>query len=485
MTLLLIVGCIPAGFSFQSFTAAARAGSSNSMVLTNASVKFRDSSYKEITSVQSGTTFYIFQSLSGNNVNQNGSSSTYTITIEDDNLLLTNFSENGFVDGATYNGFTIHVTQNADESYTRTLTYSVNNSSTKQLQLAAKFANGTTADGETATVTISSGSSGGSTSSTITATSTALSWTADKTETASSISNMDLVNGKTLYYTLKATSSGSSGSKGAWWTQYLEFSDTLTISGATFTDTDAIISQIKTAIENSGYNIVDGTLSVTADNSNTISIYFKIENETDSAEMDNVSISVPITLSTSTITMGSSDATLTNTVKVTSTPYNTDTPYSESEKSVTATITAPTGAVFTLNKTVENWASYYKAGDAVTYKITAYNTGDSAGSIEITDTLPSGLTLSSIKGYSSSDVETGSVSGSKVTFDSVAVGDYVYVIVEVMVGSNATASTYTNTAEDDHDNKAMASINVKVASESYSVSKSVSPSTYYTNYNSD
>lgn len=141
--------------------------------------------------------------------------------------------------------------------------------------------------------------------------------------------------------------------------------------------------------------------------------------------------------------------------------------------------------MFTLNKTVENWASYYKAGDAVTYKITAYNTGDSAGSIEITDTLPSGLTLSSIKGYSSSDVETGSVSGSKVTFDSVAVGDYVYVIVEVMVGSNATASTYTNTAEDDHDNKATASINVKVASESYSVSKSVSPSTYYTNYNSD
>ncbi|MCC8111951.1 MAG: hypothetical protein LIO74_10330 [Ruminococcus sp.] len=59
-TLLLIVGCIPAGFSFQSFTAAARAGSSNSMVLTNASVKFRDSSYKEITSIQSGTTFYIF-----------------------------------------------------------------------------------------------------------------------------------------------------------------------------------------------------------------------------------------------------------------------------------------------------------------------------------------------------------------------------------------------------------------------------------------
>jgi len=283
-------------------------------------------------------------------------------------------------------------------------------------------------------VTISSGSSGGSTSSTITATSTALSWTADKTETASSISSTDLVNGKTLYYTLKATSSGSSGSKGAWWPQYLEFSATLTISGATFADTDAIISQIKTAIENSGYNIVDGTLSVTADNSNTISIYFKIENETGSAEMDNVSISVPITLSTSTITMGSSDATLTNTVKVTSTPYNT---------------------------------------------------GDSAGSIEITDTLTSGLTLSSIKGYSSSDVETGSVSGSKVTFDSVAAGGYVYVIVEATVGSNATAGTYTNTAEDDHDNKATASINVKVASESYSVSKSVSPSTYYTNYNSD
>ncbi|MCC8111950.1 MAG: hypothetical protein LIO74_10325 [Ruminococcus sp.] len=71
--------------------------------------------------------------------------------------MLTNFSENGFVDGATYNGFTIHVTQNADGSYTRTLIYSVNNGSTKQLQLVAKFANGTTADGETATVTISSG----------------------------------------------------------------------------------------------------------------------------------------------------------------------------------------------------------------------------------------------------------------------------------------------------------------------------------------
>ena len=79
-------------------------------VLTNATVKFKDADTSEvISSAESGEMFKLVITISGNNVHQNFGSNktTYRIEITDKNLLLTNFKNDGFYDGATYNGYKI------------------------------------------------------------------------------------------------------------------------------------------------------------------------------------------------------------------------------------------------------------------------------------------------------------------------------------------------------------------------------------------
>lgn len=75
-------------------------------VLTNASVKFKDAATnKVIGDVESGETFKLVITISGNNVHQFGPTAKYRVEITDGNLLLTNFKDNGFYNGAKYNGY--------------------------------------------------------------------------------------------------------------------------------------------------------------------------------------------------------------------------------------------------------------------------------------------------------------------------------------------------------------------------------------------
>ena len=99
LAIMVMFMCIP---SIDVITVNAQRRPSNPLVLTNASVVFRDSSYKEISSIESGTMFYLMATISGNNVIQENDDNTYRINITDNNLLLVNFANNGFTDGATY-----------------------------------------------------------------------------------------------------------------------------------------------------------------------------------------------------------------------------------------------------------------------------------------------------------------------------------------------------------------------------------------------
>ncbi|MBO5164071.1 MAG: hypothetical protein J6B75_06445 [Ruminococcus sp.] len=167
-------------------------------VLTNVSVSFYDGKFKPITEAESGTTFYLSVQLSGNNVNDPMGTDNFRLEITDENLLLPNFAGDGFVDGAEYNGFTLHV-----EGGKRYLEYSIRNGSTKMIRLQAKFANGKTPDGTSETVKLVQTTSGKSVSNTITADSD-FSWGQSKTESMSKTDTNALANGVKIDYTLSA-----------------------------------------------------------------------------------------------------------------------------------------------------------------------------------------------------------------------------------------------------------------------------------------
>lgn len=102
LAVLMIVTCLPSMLFPVSADNNGRSG--GPLVLTNASIEFRDSKYNPIPDpekgkegVESGDLFYLMATISGNNVNE-GEEDTYRIEITDQNLLLPNFAGNGFRD---------------------------------------------------------------------------------------------------------------------------------------------------------------------------------------------------------------------------------------------------------------------------------------------------------------------------------------------------------------------------------------------------
>ncbi|WP_456107581.1 SpaA isopeptide-forming pilin-related protein [Ruminococcus sp.] len=446
LAVLMIVTCLPSMLFPVSADNNGRSG--GPLVLTNASVEFRDDKYNPLDEVDTGAVFYLMSTISGNNVNE-GEANSYRIEITDKNLLLPNFAGNGFRDGAVYNGYTLHV--NSDGS--RYITFDITNGQTKQVRLQAKFQNGKTPGGTISTVKIVQDSTGKNASSTITA-KAERQWSASKSEDRNALTAAQLAAGTTVNYTLSASANNVSKKNGVEWVQSLKFEDTISLSEMTFTGDaqTAVENAVKSAIAAAGYTA--GNLSVTVSGS-TAKISFTVDSKNTNAEMSAVKLHVALPLNSSTVKMnGTADGKVTNSLTVSGKPYGDDTSYSTiGGNSVELKVSAPQGPKFSIGKTVQNGKAYYVNGDTVEFEISASNTGDAAGDITLTDTVPDGMTLESIT------AADGTVSGNSVTFQNVAAGATVTARVVCKVSKDQTANL-TNEVTDGK-NTAKATISVK------------------------
>ena len=447
LAVLMIVTCLPSMLFPVSADSNGRSG--GPLVLTNASVEFRDSKYNPIDEVNTGDVFYLMSTISGNNVNE-GEMDSYRIEITDKNLLLPNFAGNGFRDGAVYNGYTLHV--NSDGS--RYIAFDIDNGQTKQVRLQAKFQNGKTPGGTTSTVKIVQDSTGKNASSTITA-KAKRQWSASKSEDRNALTAAQLAAGTTVNYTLSASANNASKKSGVEWVQSLKFEDTISLSEMTFTGgaQTAVENAVKSAIAAAGYTA--GNLSVAVSGS-TAKISFTVDSKNTNAEMSAVKLNVALPLNSSTVTMnGTADGKVTNSLTVSGKPYGDGASYSTiGGNSVELKVSAPQGPKFSIGKTVKNGKAYYVNGDTVEFEISASNTGDAAGDITLTDNVPDGMTLESIT------AADGTVSGNSVTFQNVAAGATVTANVVCRVSKDQTANL-TNEVTDGNNNTAKATISVK------------------------
>lgn len=446
LAVLMIVTCLPSMLFPVSADNNGRSG--GPLVLTNASVEFRDSKYNPIDEVNTGDVFYLMSTISGNNVNE-GEMDSYRIEITDKNLLLPNFAGNGFRDGAVYNGYTLHV--NSDGS--RYIAFDIDNGQTKQVRLQAKFQNGKTPGGTISTVKIVQDSTGKNASSTITARAERQ-WSASKSEDRNALTAAQLAAGTTVNYTLSASANNVSKKNGVEWVQSLKFEDTISLSEMTFIGDaqTAVENAVKSAVAAKGYTA--GNLSVTVSGS-TAKISFTVDSKNTNAEMPAVNLNVALPLNSSTVKMnGTADGKVTNSLTVSGKPYGDDASYSTiGGNSVELKVSAPQGPKFSIGKTVKNGKAYYVNGDTVEFEISASNTGDAAGDITLKDNVPDGMTLESIT------AADGTVSGNSVTFQNVAAGATVTAKVVCKVSKDQTANL-TNEVTDGN-NTAKATISVK------------------------
>ena len=449
LAVLMIVTCLPSMLFPVSADNNGRSG--GPLVLTNASVEFRDDKYNPLSIVDTGAVFYLMSTISGNNVNE-GEVDSYRIEITDKNLLLPNFAGNGFRDGAVYNGYTLHV--NSDGS--RYIAFDIDNGQTKQVRLQAKFQNGKTPGGTISTVKIVQDSTGKNASSTITA-KAERQWSASKSEDRNALTAAQLAAGTTVNYTLSASANNVSKKNGVEWVQSLKFEDTISLSEMTFAGgaQTAVENAVKSAVAAAGYTA--GNLSVEAiDGTSTAKISFTVDSKNTNAEMSAVKLNVALPLNSSTVKMnGTADGKVTNSLTVSGKPYGDDTSYSTiGGNSVELKVSAPQGPKFSIGKTVQNGKAYYVNGDTVEFEISASNTGDAAGDITLKDTVPDGMTLESIT------TADGTVSGNSVTFQNVAAGATVTAKVVCKVSKDQTANL-TNEVTDGNNNTAKATISVK------------------------
>ena len=446
LAVLMIVTCLPSMLFPVSADNNGRSG--GPLVLTNASVEFRDSKYNPIDEVDTGDVFYLMSTISGNNVNE-GEVDSYRIEITDKNLLLPNFAGNGFRDGAVYNGYILHV--NSDGS--RYIAFDIDNGQTKQVRLQAKFQNGKTPGGTISTVKIVQDSTGKNASSTITARAKRQ-WSASKSEDRNALTAAQLAAGTTVNYTLSASANNASKKNGVEWVQSLKFEDTISLSEMTFTGgaQTAVENAVKSAIAAAGYTA--GNLSVAVSGS-TAKISFTVDSKNTNAEMSAVKLNVALPLNSSTVKMnGTADGKVTNSLTVSGKPYGDNASYSTiGGNSVELKVSAPQGPKFSIGKTVQNGKAYYVNGDTVEFEISASNTGDAAGDITLTDNVPDGMTLESIT------AADGTVSGNSVTFQNVAAGATVTAKVVCKVSKDQTTNL-TNEVTDGN-NTAKATISVK------------------------
>ena len=228
---MVLIACLP---SVIFASADSTSTYQNPLVLTNASVEFRDNKFQPIDEAESGAMFYLMATISGNNVNQTGEVDTYQIYITDSNLLLPNFAGNGFTDGSVYNGYTLHVEKDASGNIVnRYVEFSIQNGDTKVIRLQAKYQAGKTPNGEKTEVKLVRPDNGKSISNTITAKAEMM-WNASKSEDKTQLNSSEITAGTTVNYTLSAASNNSTKKTGVEWMETLRFQDTISLTGLTF-----------------------------------------------------------------------------------------------------------------------------------------------------------------------------------------------------------------------------------------------------------
>ena len=405
--LLAVLMLMSIPFSTMEASAWPNGGWFGPNVLTNASVTFKDSRFQNISEVDSGSLFYLMITIAGNNVHQRpGAENTYRVEITDNNLLLPNFAGNGFVDGAVYNGFTLH-----NQGGKRYIEFSVRNGDTKAIRLQAKFANGTTPDDTKNTVNLVQVSSGKSLSNTITANSS-IQWSASKAEDRTQLKAADVANGTTVNYTLNAAPSNPTRKTGAWWLEGLEYNDTIELTDAAFASgaKSSIEASVENMLKNSGYKYDSVNVTV---NGSKADISFKVYSKDTTSEMTAPSLTLPLNLNNKTITLESGkNAAVNNSLSVKGKPINgNDFSYDIGGNDVSLNIEAPQGPKFSINKSVDGNSSIIYDGSTsqtVTYKITVNNYGDTPGDITVEDVpKTAGLTLNGDSSYTFKDVKPG------------------------------------------------------------------------------
>ncbi len=433
-----------------------------SIVLTNASVKFEDRRFQSLETVESGQAFYLRISISGNNVNQNVTSEKYRVYITDNNLLLPNFKGSGLVDGATYSGYTLHVKKDSNGNIIeRYFEFDIQNGETKRIELQAKFDNGKTADDEECTVKVVQVSTNKSISNSISA-DASVNWTALKSQNVYELKSEEINgNGVNVNYNLSAKAQNRTKKTGNWWITGLEFKDTITLpDGMTFNDDAASIlkESVEKAVLNSGFS-TDGEISVSADG-NSADISFKVLSKNTSAEMEDVNINLGVNFNSLLVNTENYtiEGIVENSLTVNAKPYGSDN-YNHiiGGNSVSAPVKIPEPpkpAEFIINKAVVEPKEYYVKDDTVKFEISATNIGETAGDIVLTDVIPEGLEFVGITS------ETGEVNEKSVTFKNIEAGQVVKAIVECTVTVDES-KVLTNIVNADNDSSASASINVK------------------------
>lgn len=470
---IVLFACIP---SAMFASAAGRwGGNRGPIVLTNASVEFRDSKFQRVDTVDSGALFYLMITIAGNNVNQEqGRSDTYRVEITDSNLLLPNFAGNGFTDGAVYNGYTLHV--NADG--TRYIEFSIENGATKAIRLQAKFANGKTPDDTSATVKLVQSSTGKSVNNTITA-NAEMAWSASKSESRTSLTAQELTKGTTVNYTLSASPNNANKTSGAMWVESLHFEDTITLTGMEFVNDNeeadqAIYEAVASAIAGAGWTAKN--LDVTNGK-----ITFDIDSKNTNAEMGAVNLNVSLPLSTDILTFtGEDGGTIANSLSVTGKPYGSDTYYEIGSNAVSLSVSAPPApaAKFEFEKTVVGETSIKLpsadlTSQTVKFEVKVTNTGNATGDLTLSEKLPSGMTIDSVSGAD------WDADAKNLTFKKVDAGETVTATINATLTPTESdfaytdTKTYTNTVLDEETyQSSSASVTIQVPSAKISATKS-------------
>ncbi len=462
-------------------------------VIKNVRAEFTDTSCHQTTEQESGELFYLFLSLSGNNVNQLDRKTTYRIEIPE-HLLLLDFPGQGMRDGAKYSGFTMHV-----EGNSRYLTYDIGNGETKGGSfLKVKFANGKTPNGEQATVKITASGSGQSKTSTVTAKSK-IAWEDSKSVSQNTISLSQLSDNNEIPYTLKAYPNYTSTKKGEWWVGAVEMTDVITLpDGLTF-QSGANASNIR------DYLTLPDDVKITSASAsgNTLSVTWVKKSTNTNAEM--APYTVNAALKTNMIEVGNfTSGKIHNDLNVRVQGVNsTDQWETLPKKSADVAISTPAPAKIDLSKSVAatagddaaSDAQYYSSkgylvcGEYVLFKVEATNSGETAkgGTLTLTDVVPAGLTP--VSGVTVGGHETdGTINGQTVTWtkEGLGVNETFTGYVVCKVNSDDTVGTsmqsvrnavYLGTPEQ-YESVAAAYVNIKKPSSSFSIAKSVDKSIY-------
>jgi len=468
LAVMVILMCVPSSLSFY---ASADYDSADPFALTNAKLECRDSNSQPVNAIESGDLFYLIMTIDESNFASDGK---YRLYIDNEKLLLPDFTDYGFTDGAVYNGHSITVVQDSEGNTTeRYIDMDAELNAARQIKLQAEFVNGKTADDEVCVFKLVQMATGKHANYSVSAVSEAV-WNGNKTQNVHFFSKSDIENGTSVNYTLSAASEYDGAKRGAWWVTSLEFKDTVTLDGMTFLENaqSDIETSIINALNRCGYIYRDLSVTVTG---NTADISFRIFSNHTETEMGAVSIDFPLNLNRNTVEYGdiSENAAVTNSVSISGKRYGEDIyGYSITNKSVGVHvfgIEPLKPAEFYLSQNVDNLQSGYNEDDQVKFIVSATNIGDTAGSITINDVIPDGLELVSIVS------SYGTVnSDNTVTFENVRPYQTVTVdvVCKVIVNEDTTITNCAADANDDT-NHAVATISVKKKTAEFHVTQSV------------